>query len=386
MQNVRFGIIGAGGMGNHHLLHLHLIKNATLTAVCDIDETVLQNMASRHSIPGFRDYRELIDSGLVDAVIIATPHYAHTPIAIYAFQKGIHVLCEKPVAVHVKDARAMEKAHAQSKVAFGVMFQFRGVELYKKAKEMITSGEIGKIVRVNYFATDWFRTQAYYNSGGWRATWAGEGGGVLLNQCPHSLDVLQWLAGMPKRITAECKLGKYHQIEVEDEVTGFLEYENGAIGIFAASTGEAPGTSLFEICGDRGKLMLQNGKLYFHRTRVSVDEFTQTATGGFDKPETWEIEVPLNRPNPLGEHQVITQNFVNHVLFQEPLISPGSEGIKGLEIGNALLMSGLKGQPVELPLPADAYAEMLQELIANSRFKKDVKKIAGDDFAKSFHS
>lgn len=385
MKKVRIGVIGAGGMGNHHLLHLHLIKGAELTVICDIDSAVLNKMTVRHSVKGFLNYRELIDSGLVDAVMVATPHYDHTPISIYAFEKGVHVLCEKPVAVHVKDALAMNEAHAQSNCVYGVMFQFRASPIYKKAKEMIDSGEIGKITRINYLVTDWFRTQAYYDSGGWRATWKGEGGGVLLNQCPHSLDVLQWFGGLPKRITAECAIGKFHHIEVEDEVTGFLEYENGAVGIFATSTGEAPGSSLFEICGDHGKLALQNGKLFFRRTRPSVEKFCATAKGGFDTPETWDIEIPLDRDSKIGEHQEVTQNFVNAILHNEALISPGPEGIRSLEIGNALLMSGLTKKPVELPIDANAYDEILKDLIKNSKFEKVVRRIEDDDFTKSFH-
>ena len=386
MERVRIGIIGAGVMGQYHLSHLNSIKNAILTACCDSDSDVLDSAKKKYEIPVFTDYHELIDSGLVDAVIIATPHYDHTPIAIYAFEKGIHVLTEKPVAVHVKDAQKMEAAWRKTDLVYSVMFQFRALPIYRKAKELIEAGEIGKITRVNYFATDWFRTQAYFNSSAWRATWAGEGGGVLLNQCPHSLDVIQWLGGMPNKVTAECALGKYHNIEVEDEVTAIMEYPDGAMGVFVASTGEAPGTNLFEICGERGKLILQSGKLTFLRTRTTVQEFCHTSQDGFDRPETWEIQVPIENDPEIGAHQVMTQNFVNAILNDEPLLSPGTEGAKGLEMGNAILLSGLTGKPVEFPIDADAYAEMLQSLIRNSTFQKEVNKVSGDDFAKSFHS
>lgn len=385
MDQVRLGVIGTGGMGQYHLEHLHLVPRAKLTAVCDIDAEILKKITTRYAVKGFLNYQELLTSDLVDAVIVATPHYAHTPITIHALQGGVHVLCEKPVAVHVQDALRMNQAFENSHCVFSVMFQFRTDEIYKKAKELIDTQEIGTIVRINFLATDWFRSQTYYNSGGWRATWKGEGGGVLLNQCPHSLDLLQWFGGQPWRITATCALGKYHHIEVEDDVTAILEYPNGATGIFVTSTGEAPGTSLLEICGDQGKLVIQNAKLYFHRTRTSVKNFCMTTDRSFDRPETWQFEIPCAPADPIGGHQVITRNFVNAILLQEPLISPGIEGVRSLEIGNAMLMSGLLNRPIDLPIDAAAYAQLLQELIEKSNYQKQVKKLNADDFTKSFH-
>ena len=386
MDQVRMGVIGTGGMGQYHLQYMNTVDGAEIGAVCDIDPKVLRNMTELHQVQGFEDYHDLLDSGRVDAVVIATPHYDHTPIAIAAFEKGIHVLCEKPVAVHLNDALAMNEAYQKSNCVYGVMFQLRTEPIYIKMKELVDSGEIGEIVRVNYLVTDWFRTQAYYDSGGWRATWRGEGGGVLLNQCPHSLDLLQWLTGMPKRITARCAIGKWHDIEVEDDVTAILEYENGATGIFVTSTGESPGTSLFEIAGSHGKLVQQNGKLTFYRTRVPVHEYCYAAKGGFDRPETRTIDVPIPRRPVTEEHQQITQNFVNAILKGETLITPGIEGIRSLEIGNAIMMSGLQKKSIDLPLDGDAFEAMLKDLIAGSGYQKKVKKIEDDDFTKSFHA
>ncbi|MBN1352007.1 Gfo/Idh/MocA family oxidoreductase [candidate division KSB1 bacterium] len=386
MKNVRVGVIGTGGMGQYHLGYLNSVDGAEIGAVCDIEPGILKKMSERYQVQEFRNHRELLESGLVDAVIISTPHYDHTPIAIEAFKKGLHVLSEKPVAVHVKDAKAMEDAHKSSNCVYGVMFQLRTVPVYIKMKELIDSGELGEIVRVNYLVTDWFRTQAYYDSGGWRATWRGEGGGVLLNQCPHSLDLLQWFAGMPVKVTALCSIGKYHHIEVEDDVTAMLEYENGATGIFVTSTGEAPGTNLFEIAGSRGKLKLQDDKLSFYRTRMPVQEFCDTATGGFDRPETWEIDVPIPKSSKTPGHRQITENFINAILKGEKLIAPGEEGIRSLEIGNAIMMSGLQHKPVTLPLDGDGFEAMLNELIAKSKHQKKVKEIEDDDFTKSFHT
>src|SRR4051812_10341481 len=314
MSNVRIGVVGLGAMGTFHVNYLHEIDGAQLTAVCDADPNkpgkiasglaelrtkVDARYASRigepQSLGKFSTYQSLLDSKLVDAVIIATPHFQHPEIALAAFERDVHVLSEKPLAVHVKDARKVVDAHRQKpNLTFGLVLQLRTVGLYRKIKEMITSGELGEISRVTWLVTDWFRTWSYYASGGWRATWKGEGGGVLINQCPHNLDMLQWLMGVqPTRVTAVASLGKTHPIEVEDEVSAILEYPNGAIGHFMTTTGEAPGTNRLEIVGDRGKLIAEGGKLTFHRTRKSVREVREQSPDAFVNMETWASEIPL---------------------------------------------------------------------------------------------
>jgi predicted dehydrogenase len=328
----------------------------------------MQNKSAQHGVKGFLDYREMIDSKIIDAVLIATPHYFHPDIALYAFQKGAHVLTEKPVAVQVKDAERMNQAAQKSGLVYGVMFQERTLPHYAKIKELVGSGELGDLTRFNWIVTTSFRSQAYYNSGSWRATWSGEGGGVLLNQAPHHLDILQWITGLPAIVHGHCYLGKTHKIAVEDEVTAFLEYTSGATGVFITSTGEAPGTNRMEICGDRGKLVLENDTLTFYRTRVSVQEFSRTTPALYDAPETWKAEIPITK-KPAG-HKVITQNFVNAILKGEPLIAPGMEGINSLSLGNAMLMSSLTGKSVSLPLDAAAYDQLLQDLIRKEKNSK----------------
>jgi predicted dehydrogenase len=404
--NVRVGVIGLGAMGNFHVGYLHEIDGALLTAVCDADperakkaaeslvgirEKADARLASRVANPQtvgqFKTYEALLDSKLVDAVIIATPHFQHPEIAIAAFERGIHVLSEKPLAVHVKDARKVIDAHKQHpELTFGLVLQMRTVGLYKKLKALIEEGELGEISRVTWIVTDWFRTWAYYGSGGWRATWSGEGGGVLINQCPHNLDLLQWLIGMsPTRVTAVASLGKTHPIEVEDEVSAILEYANGAVGHFVTTTGEAPGTNRLEIVGDRGKIVSENGKLTFHRTRKSVRDVRETSPEAFALVETWQSDIPLP-PGALGDgHKVIMQNFINAIRNKEPLIAAGEEGSKGLEIGNAMLMSGVMRKPVELPLDGDSYEQLLQDLHKQYGGKKTLEtKAAKVDMASSF--
>lgn len=383
MDKVRFGIVGLGNMGAHHAGYLNSIDGAALTAVCDADPT---RTAKYTGLAQFKTYVEMLASGSIDAVLIATPHFQHGEIARAAFAKNIHVLCEKPVAVTVKDARQTNEALAKSpNLKYGLMFQMRASPLYRKVRELILDQELGEITRITWLITDWFRTWSYYASGGWRATWAGEGGGVLLNQCPHNLDLLYWLTGlMPSRITAIASIGKTHPIETEDEVSAILEYPNGAVGHFVTSTGEAPGTNRLEICGDRGKLVAEHNKLHFTRTRRSVREVRETDPNLFAQIESWEIDIPI--PAAPEGHKIITQNFVYAILKDEPLISPGTDGVKGLEIGNATLMAGLTRTPIDLPLDGDRYERFIQELAAKYAGKKTLQSRpqTATDFAASF--
>ena len=252
MKQVRIGIIGIGGMGGSHAHQIldGKIKGGKLVAVCDIDERQFKKFEGKE-LKTFTSSAEMIRSGEVDAVIVATPHYAHTTIGADALKQGLHLLVEKPISVHKADCEkliAAYDARPKKKQIFAAMFNQRTDPRYRKVKELIDRGEIGELTRVNWIITDWFRTQSYYDGGGWRATWGGEGGGVLINQCPHQLDLLQWLCGKPSSIRAFCGIGKRHHIEVEDEVTAYLEYDNGATGVFITSTGEAPGTNRLEIC------------------------------------------------------------------------------------------------------------------------------------------
>lgn len=405
MTNVRVGVIGLGSMGKFHVGYLHEIDGAVVTAVCDPDpeqvkkaveglagarEKADPRLASRVADPQavgqFSTYQDLLNSGLVDAIVIATPHFQHPEIATAAFERGVHVLSEKPLAVGVKDARRVIEAHARHPdLRFGLMLQMRTVPLYKKLRELIAEGELGEVTRLSWIATDWFRTWSYYASGGWRATWAGEGGGVLINQCPHNLDLIPWLTGMmPSRVTAVASLGKTHPIEVEDEVSAILEFPNGATGHFVTTTGEAPGTNRLEVCGDRGKLVAEHGKLTFHRTRKGVREVRETSPEAFAQVEAWQSEIPVAAGSPEG-HKPIMQNFIRAIQAGEPLIAPGEEGAKGLEIGNAMLMAGVTRKPVDLPLDGDAYEQLLTDLHQQYGGKKTLQTRAVQvDMASSF--
>lgn len=382
MNSVRLGLVGLGNIGTSHANYLRegKIDRCTLTAVCDVDPKRLEAFGDYKQ---FSDSAEMIRSGEVDAVIVGTPHYDHTTIGIDAMENGVHVLVEKPISVHKADAEKLIAAYEKSDVKFSAMFQMRTYAMYQRIKQLIDSGELGAIQRVNWIVSAWFRTEAYYSSGGWRATWAGEGGGVLMNQCPHNLDLFQWFFGMPKRVTAFCGWGKYHNIEVEDEVTAYMDFENGATGVFIASTGEAPGTDRLEIAGDRGKLLLEDGALTFTRNVTPTQEFNQTHPGAFDRPDVWNVEIPVDE----GEqgHFVVTQNFVNAILDDTPLIAPAQDGIRSVELANAMLLSAFTESPVDVPLDGEQYWQELKKRIDSSTFKKEVIETVVEDMEKSFH-
>lgn len=374
MDNVRFGIIGLGGMGRHHATYLSAgeIPGATLAAVADAVEGARDWARGKfgETVQVFDTPEALINSKAVDAVLIATPHYLHPPLAIAALQNGLHALVEKPAGVYTKQVKEMNAVAESSGNILGIMFNQRTHGAHQKLRDLVHGGELGEIKRTQYVITDWFRSQAYYDSGGWRATWAGEGGGVLLNQSPHNLDLWQWICGMPTRVRAFCGFGKYHNIEVEDDVTAFVEYANGATGTFITATGESPGTQSLEISGDRGKVLWADGKLTFWQTRVPVSEWTKTAKGGFDKPETWKIEIPTKSGE---DHKGITKNFVNAILHGTPLLAKGQEGINGVTLANAMLLSSWTDTWVNLPLDDEQYYQALQDKIKNSTFKKDAE-------------
>ena len=381
MNTVRLGIIGLGNIGKVHAGAVvdGKITRCELTAVCSTDPSRLALFPAARP---FNSPAELIRSDTVDAVLIATPHYSHVPIGIAALRQGLHVLVEKPIAVHKAAAEKLIAAHTNPRQVFAAMFNQRPDPFHQKIRAMIRGGELGKIRRINWITTHWFRTAAYYASGSWRATWAGEGGGVLLNQSPHQLDLLQWFLGMPVKVRAFCSFGRYHNIEVEDDVTAYLEFPNGATGIFITSTGEHPGTNRLELTGERGKLVFEDGQLTFLRNDTPMTKFSRAAKPMFNGPVVEKIAIC-----PVGQavgHVAIIQNFVDAILDGTPLIARAEEGIHSVELANAMLFSSLKNKTVELPLDGRAYARLLRSLIKNSRRKKIVHPQYADDLTLHF--
>ena len=369
MTTVRLGIIGLGSMGAAHADWIlgGKVTRCELTAIGDTGEARLKRLPH---IKGFLRSEELIRSNLVDAVLIATPHYSHTAIGIDALRQGLHVLVEKPISVHKVDCVRLIAAHANTQQVFAAMFNQRTDPFYRKVRDMVRANELGEVRRINWIITNWFRTEAYYASGGWRATWGGEGGGVLLNQCPHNLDLFQWIFGMPAKVRGYCQMGRYHDIEVEDDITAYFEYPNGTSAVFISSTGEAPGTNRLEIAGEYGRLVYENDTLTFTRNEVPMSEFNRTTDQRFATPPATEHKFTF--PNHGGQHVEVLQNFVDAILDGKPLLAPAPEGIHSVELANAILYSSALNTTLELPLDAAAYEQYLKENVAHSRFKKTV--------------
>ncbi len=385
MKNVRLGIVGLGNIGKFHTSYLleNKISRCTLAAVSDAFAPSMEPFKSKPGVKTFASAEEMIRSKEIDAIVIATPHFLHTTLGIDALKNGLHIMVEKPISAHKADAeRLIATAKEHPKQVFAGMFQMRVEPRYQKIRKLIQGGELGELVRINWIITDWFRTEAYYASGGWRATWKGEGGGVLLNQCLHQLDMLQWLCGMPARVRGFCQLGRFHNIEVEDNITTYMEWPNQATGVFVSSTGESPGTNRFELIGTRGKLVLENNKVTFTRNDADMIEFSKTSKSGFAKPEVWNIDIPVDNAN--NPHGILMQNFVDAILDGTPLIAPGAEGMGSVELANVLLYSSLINQTVELPMDSAAWEKKLNQLIAESRHEKKVAATTGEDFTKSF--
>lgn len=373
MERIRLGILGVGNMGRGHLKNVEegLCPNVCVTAVCDIDPDKLKAAAEiAPKAAAFTDGSEMLKSGLIDAVLIAVPHYDHPKYAMEAFENGIHVLIEKPAGVYTRQVREMNEAAEKSGLKFGIMFNQRTNPLYMKARQIVRSGELGEPKRLVWIITNWYRTQSYYDSGTWRATWDGEGGGVLLNQAPHNLDLWQWIFGMPKRIRAFCSVGKYHDIDVEDDVTIYGEYENGATAVFISTTGEAPGTNRLEISGDKGKIVIENGILKWTKLKTPEREFCFTCESGFASPETEYEEYTEEAPD---GHPEILNDFADSVLKGTPMLAPGYDGINSLSISNAAYLSSWTDAWADIPVNEELFEEHLNRLRENSKKKAEKK-------------
>jgi predicted dehydrogenase len=318
----------------------------------------------------FVEGSDMIKSGACEAVLIATPHYQHPTLAVEAFENGLHVLCEKPAGVYTLQVREMiAAADKRPDLTFAMMFNQRTNCVYRKMKEIIAEGGIGELQRINWIITDWYRTDTYYKSGDWRASWLGEGGGVLINQCPHQIDLFQWIVDeMPVTVRGFCQYGKWHDIEVEDEVTAFFTYKNGATGVLITTTGEAPGTNRLEISGTKGKLLCEGDKLFWTKNEVDSQEWARTCAVGYEKPPRTKIEVETDGKNP--QHKGIINNFANYLLGKEELFVPGTDGINGVELMNAIELSGwFNGEEITLPIDEERYLAELNKRRASSKLQ-----------------
>lgn len=370
---IKIGIVGVGGIASMHIDNIVSGKCPGLKIVAMADRKEARRKWAAEKVPGakiFNEGADLIKSGLCEAVLIAVPHYQHPELTILALQNGLHVMCEKPAGVYTLQVREMiVEANKHPELTFAMMFNQRTNCVYRKIKEMVENKTIGELKRINWIITDWYRTQFYYDSGDWRATWAGEGGGVLLNQDPHQLDLLQWMFGMPVKIHAFCHEGKWHDIEVEDDVSAYMEFENGATGVFVTSTGDAPGTNRLEVTGTKGKLVCDYNSLTFTRLETDEREWCKSARSGYTIPKVTIEQVETDGENP--QHIGVLNAFVKHLEEGAPLVADGREGINGLMISNAMYLSSWLGQTVNLPIDEEKFLQILNKKRAGSRHKED---------------
>ena len=374
MEKVRLGILGIGNQGSTYSKKVLAgeCPDVELVAICDHNpkriEWAKENLDA--PITYFDNAEAMLDSGLIDGCIVAVPHYDHPKYAMACMRRGIHVLVEKPAGVYTKQVREMNEEAKKHDVVFGMMFNQRTNHIYRKMRELVQSGEYGQIRRTNWLITNWYRPQCYYDSGDWRATWAGEGGGVLLNQCPHQLDLLQWLCGLPAKVHAFCHEGKWHDVEVEDDVTAYLEFPNGATGVFVTTTGDAPGTNRLEITGTKGQLICEHDVLTFHKLAQDEREWCAACQEGFRKPDYETITVETDGRN--LQHVEVLNAFADAIAHGGKLVADGREGLRGLMLSNAIHLSAWTGETVSLPIDEQKFLDLLNERCKTSRHKEEV--------------
>ena len=386
MKKIKLGIIGCGNIGKVHTDNIvnGKCEGVELCAVCDLKKERLDEILEKApGVKTFFDAEEMMDSGVIDSVLVAVPHYDHPKFAMMAMKKGLHVLIEKPAGVYTKQVIEMNEAAKEANVVFGIMMNQRTNCIYRKMREIVKSGELGEIRRTSIIITDWYRPQIYYDSGDWRATWSGEGGGVLLNQCPHNLDLWQWICGMPTKVHAKLHYGKWHDVEIEDDVSAYCEYANGATGTFITTTGDTPGTNRFEITFEGGKLIAEDSKLKMWKNKVWEKEFSKTNDNPFARPEFEYSEVETDGLNP--QHSGVLTQFADAILNGGELVARGEEGINGLTISNAMHLSSWLDKEIDLTsFDSELFYEELKKRIATSRRKTVSKEVGTVDMNASF--
>ena len=387
MKKIRLGILGVGNIGRDHVKRVvnGECPEIELAAVCDLkpDRLAYARELAGEALPVFTSAEEMMESGLIDSVLVSVPHYDHPKFAMMAMEKGLHVLIEKPAGVYTKQVMEMNECAKKHDVKFGIMMNQRTNCIYRKMREIVQSGELGEIRRTNWIITNWYRSQSYYDSGDWRATWSGEGGGVLLNQCPHNLDLWQWICGMPKTVRAHLHYGKWHNIEVEDDVSAYVEYANGATGMFITSTGDCPGTNRFEITLDKGKLIAEGDTLTMWKSEVSEQEFSATNTNPFGSMKFNITKVETDGKNP--QHAGVMNAFASAILHGTPLVAEGVEGIRGLSLSNAMHLSSFTDTTVDLEnFDHELFYSELMKRVATSRRKTGVTEVVAGDMSGTF--
>jgi predicted dehydrogenase len=379
--SIRIGVVGLGNIAQQHIKNVlegH-VRHAKLTAICSRSESDYRRSLD---VAHFTDYRELIASGLCDAVVVATPTYSHLDVGAAVLDAGLHLMMEKPMGLSIAEGEELVARANRSGAVAALMLNQRADPLFLRMREIVASGDLGDLIRINWTMTNWFRPEVYFQVSDWRATWRGEGGGVLVNQCIHNLDILQWICGMPSSLRAFCRFGRFHDVEVEDDVTAYLEYDNGATGIFVGSTGEAPGNNRFEIIGDSGSLVFDGKTLTVSRNEVSTAQFNRETREMFGMPGS--SSEPLSIDRAVNQHAIVLSNFVAAILRDESLIAPLDDGLSSLAIANGMLMSTWTDSKVDFPIDAVEYSRLLQQKIESSVLRTKAQVEVNIDMSSSY--
>jgi predicted dehydrogenase len=386
-KQVRLGIVGLGAQGSMYarLITEGMVPNMKIGAICEPNPAIAEVIGSTYPGVGFYlDFSTMLDSGDVDAVVICVPPYLHPEIAITALERDIHALVEKPAGIYTKQVRELnDYAATKPELSFAMMFNQRYNPLYRRIKEIVDDGEIGMIRHTNWIITTWWRPQAYYEQSAWRATWGGEGGGVLVNQAPHQLDLWQWICGLPRSVYAKVGYGFRRSIAVEDEVTAVVDYGDGSTGVLVTAVHDLVGTDRFEILGDNGKIVVDNSRtaMITRLSRpereisdgMSSDDVRRVLTGELDRGAFCTSEVIEFDSVGGSQHAGVLENFAANILDGTPLIAPGEEGINGVQLANAIHLSSWTGDEVPLDFDEDLYLSELNQRIREEGMFPDRK-------------
>ncbi len=374
---LKIGIIGFGALGSFYARMIskeHRVEGLALGAICDIDPAKREQ--ARQLYPDACVY-ESIDQVLLDKkcdfISIAVPHYLHPALTIQALEAGMPVVVEKPAGIvpkYVKEMNAVADKHPQ--VPFGIMLNQRTNPIFKRVHEITSSGELGRL-RQFVWVSRQFRTQKYYDSGSWRATWGGEGGGVLVNQAPHQIDLMQWMFGMPERVFATTNMGFRRNIAVENDVCAQFVYSNQATGVFITCTHDIMGEDRLTAVYDRGRIrVLDSRRLEIERLVDDEEklgtEYSDEALNDLRKMNklyTTEIIEKENDPFANSEHAKLFKAFVDHLNNPEkPMVAKGVDGINGVLLASAIQLSGWLKEPVNVPVDDEVYLKELNKRIS----------------------
>lgn len=379
-NTVRLGVIGLGNIAGQHIANVRegRVPGCEVTALCSRSAS---DLALKLGIAHFTTPEQMVNSDLCDAVLVATPTHNHLAAGGAALQAGLHVMMEKPIGLSVAEGEQLLSLAGSDQV-FALMLNQRTDPLFTAMREAISAGTLGEITRTHWTMTNWFRPEVYFQVSDWRATWLGEGGGLLVNQCIHNLDIFQWLCGMPVSVRAFCRFGRYHDIEVEDEATAYFEYANGATGVFIGSTGEAPGINRFDVIGDKGSLCFDGQHLALTVNAPATSQYNRETRDMFGMPATTETDITPDRSG--SQHSVVLTNFVAAIRDGETLIAPARDGLDSLALANAMLLSTWDGETVDLPLDSGRYQVALEKRLAASSLRQKADIQANVDMNASY--